>query len=480
MLWKKQQYGQEAPYIPAGPFKVRLPFVHYRFEWPDYVQGLLMCAVDLGAITLLGQHLGMPFEVALAVVVLNGLFYLLHHILGDPVIPGWITPAIPLIVLFVTQFDEGPDRVYALIAFQLTLGILSIILGVTGLANKVVHMVPNAIKAGIILGAGVGAVTSVFGETGQFNTFPFTITICIGFAFYLTFSKSFEKIRKNNKGFLFTLLGNLGILPAIFLAVIVAPIFGEAKWPDIQWGFSKPDFVTLWSDYTVFGLGIPDVSFFLQALPAVLATYLVVFGDVLKTKALLSESDAVRVDEKVDYNANRAHLIFGGRNAIMSILGPDITMCGPMWAAMQVVVIERFKEGKKAMNSLFGGIGSFRWGTNTGLLLLPIVSLVQPILSVALALTLLVQGYVSVRIGVMQARSQRDLGIAGIVAALLVIKGASWAFAVGIVLCALLYGKDFFRGEVDNTFIKDHHNEKGDISQDGKNENKSERELVEV
>jgi hypothetical protein len=31
----------------AGPFRIRLPFVHYRFEWPDYVQGLLMCAVDL-------------------------------------------------------------------------------------------------------------------------------------------------------------------------------------------------------------------------------------------------------------------------------------------------------------------------------------------------------------------------------------------------------------------------------------------------
>lgn len=455
MKWKHRQHGEETPYIPAGPFKVRLPFVHYRFEWPDYVQGLLMCAVDLGAITLLAQHLGMPFEVALAVVILNGLLYLIHHILGDPVIPGWITPAIPLIVLFVTQFDEGPDRIYALIAFQLGLGILSIILGLTGLANKVVHMVPNSIKAGIILGAGIGAITSVFGEGGQFGTFPITITICIGFAFYLTFSKSFEKIRKNNKGFLFTLLGNLGILPAIFLAVIIAPLFGEAKWPDIQWGFSQPDFATLWAEYTVFGLGFPAFSFFLQAMPAVLATYLVVFGDVLKTKALLSESDEVRTDEKVDYNANRAHLIFGGRNSIMSMIGPDITMCGPMWAAMQVVVIERFKEGKRAMNSLFGGIGSFRWGTNTGLLLLPIVSLVQPILGVALALTLLVQGYVSVRIGVMQARSQRDLGIAGIVAALLVIKGAAWAFAVGILLCILLYGKDFFKGEVDNTFVKD-------------------------
>jgi hypothetical protein len=137
---------------------------------------------------------------------------------------------------------------------------------------------------------------------------------------------------------------------------------------------------------------------------------------------------------------------------IMSFIGPDITMCGPLWAAMQVVVVERFKNGKKAMNSFFGGAGSFRWGTNTGLFLLPVVSLVEPILGVALALTLLVQGYVSVRVGVMQAKSQRDLGIAGVVAAILVIKGAGMAFAAGILLCALLYGKDFFKGENDSTF----------------------------
>jgi hypothetical protein len=450
MKWKHRPNGAEAPYIPAGPFKLRIPFVHYRFEWPDYVQGLLMCAVDLGAITLLADYLNMPFEVALAVVVLNGLMYLLHHLLGDPVIPGWITPAIPLIVLFVKQFPEGPDRVYALIAFQLTLGILSIFLGITGFASKVVHLVPNAIKSGIILGAGIGAIVSIFEVGGKFELFPYTITICIGFAFYLIFSKHFERLKQKNKAW--ALLGNLGILPAILLAVVVAPLFGEAKWPVIQWGFSKPDFATLWSEYTVFGLGMPAMAFFIKAIPAVLATYLVVFGDVLKTKALLSESDVIRTDEKVDYNPNRAHLIFGARNTIMSIIGPDITMCGPLWAAMQVVVVERFKEGKKAMNSFFGGAGSFRWGTNTGLLLLPIVSLVQPILGVALALTLLVQGYVSVRIGVMQARSQRDLGIAGVVGAVLVIKGATLAFAAGILLCVLLYGKNFLRGEDDQLF----------------------------
>ncbi|MDV2684275.1 hypothetical protein RYX56_07825 [Alkalihalophilus lindianensis] len=445
MLWKKRKDGEETPYTPLGPFKLRLPFLHYRFELPDYFQGLLMCAVDLAAIPLMVQYLGMPFEVALAVVILNGLLYLTHHLLGDPVVPGWITPAIPLMILFVTQFPEGDERIYALIAFQLTLGIFSIFLGVTGLASKVVKLVPNALKAGVILGAGFAAVISIFEVGGRFELFPITISITCVVAFYLIFSKHFAKLKA--RGGVWRVLANLGIFPIILLAIFIAPLAGEASWPQIQWGFSNPDFATLFTEFTVFGLGFPPLMMFISSIPTVLATYIVLFGDVLQSKALVSEADEIRKDEKIDYDPNRAHLIFGGRNATMGIFGPDIVMCGPLWAAMQVVVIERYKDGKKAMHSIFGGSGSFRWGTNTGLLLLPVVSLVEPILGVALALTLLIQGYVSVRVGIMQARSQRDLGVAGIIGAVLATKGATWAFAVGIILCLVVYGKDFFKGD---------------------------------
>ncbi|MEH7436111.1 hypothetical protein V7182_01345 [Neobacillus drentensis] len=457
MKWKKRQYGEESPYIPFGPFKLRLPFIHYRFEWPDYVQGLLMCAVDLAAIPLLMELLGMPFEVALAVVMLNGLFYLTHHLLGDPVIPGWITPAIPLIMAYVSQFPEGEQRVQALFAFQLTLGLLSILLGITGMAQKVVSLVPSAIKSGVIIGAGVAAVTSVFQVGGRFESFPWTISIAVGIAFYLIYSQHFNALKNKNK--LLSTISNLGIFPVIVLAIIVAPLFGEAPWPKVEWGFSSPDFSALWNEYTVFGVGFPSFMVFITGLPTVLAAYIVLFGDVLQSKALVSEADDLRPDEKIDYNPNRAHLVFGGRNTIMSLFGPDVTMCGPMWAAMQVVVIERFKQGRKVMDSIFGGSGSFRWGTNTGLLLLPIVGLVQPILGVALALTLLIQGYVSIKVGILESKSQRDLGIAGLIAAVLAIKGAAWGFAVGIILCFLIYGKNFFKGENDETFAKDVVNE---------------------
>lgn len=448
-VWKQRPEGAESPYTPLGPFKLRLPFIHYRFELPDYLQGLLMCAVDLAAIPLMAELLGMPFEAALAIVILNGLLYLVHHLLGDPVVPGWITPAIPLLMAYVSSFPEGEARVQALIAFQMLLGVISILLGRFGLAAQVVRLVPSAIKAGIIMGAGLAAVVVVFEEGGRFEQFPFTISIAIGLAFYLLFSRHFGRLKA--RGGAWGQIGKLGIFPIIALAVVIAPLFGEAPWPDVRWGFSQPDFVLMIREYTVFGVGLPSPMMFVMAVPTVAAAYIVLFGDVLQSKALLDEADGVRRDEKIDYNPDRAHLLFGGRNLGMSVFGPDVVMCGPLWSAMHVVVIERYKQGRAAMDSIFGGSGSFRWGTNTGLLLLPIVSLVEPILAVALALTLLIQGYVSVRIGIMEAKSQRDLGIAGVVAGVLVTKGAAWAFPVGVALCLLIYGRRFFAGENDGT-----------------------------
>jgi hypothetical protein len=52
---------------------------------------------------------------------------------------------------------------------------------------------------------------------------------------------------------------------------------------------------------------------------------------------------------------------------------------------------------------------------------------------------------VAVRVGILKARTYNDLGVAGIVAAVLITREAAAAFGVGIVLCVLIYGKDTFR-----------------------------------
>ena len=223
---------KEIDHIPFGPFKIRIPFIHYRFEWPDYFQGLLMCAVDLAAIPLIIELLGMPFEAAMAIVILNGILYLTHHLLGDPSVPGWITPAIPLIMIYVQDFDMGPDRVKALMAFQLMLGTLSIFLGVTKLAKKVVSLIPSSIKSGIIIGAGISAILTVFNDGGRFDVYPYSISISVGLAFYLIYSSHFSKLMKKNS--FFKHIGDLGIFPIILIAVFISPILNESTWPELE------------------------------------------------------------------------------------------------------------------------------------------------------------------------------------------------------------------------------------------------------
>jgi len=53
---------------------------------------------------------------------------------------------------------------------------------------------------------------------------------------------------------------------------------------------------------------------------------------------------------------------------------------------------------------------------------------------------------------VLKARTFNDLGIAGIVAAVLISRGAGYAIGTGIVLCILVFGRDFFRNW--NTYDK--------------------------
>lgn len=442
----KRKFGEKQPYIPMGPFHFRLPFIHYRFELPDYIQGLLMCAVCLGIIPVLQEYLGMPFEVAITIVILNGFFYLWHAHLGDPVVPGWITPAIPLLLLWLKTFPEGVARMHALIAFEFELGLFSLLLGATGLAKRFVDLVPDALKSGILLGAGIAAVRLVFQHGGRFDLYPWTITISIGFAFYILFSNHFKTLRNKNKALKY--LSDLGLMPALVLAIIVAPLVKELPWPTIQWGFTIPQFYTLFTEWTPFAarIGWPPLSMYLSAAPLVFAVYIVLFGELIQAEALIDEAREFRNgDEDVHFDANRNNMICGIRNMGMSVLGPDASMCGPMWAAMQVVECERYKHGPEAMDSLFGGVASFRWGTFTGYFFSPIVTLVKPILPIALSLTMLVQGYVAVRVGVLKARTFNDLGVAGIVAAVLITREAAAAFGVGIVLCLLIYGKDIFR-----------------------------------
>lgn len=435
----KRELGSEQPSWKLGVFRVRLPFVHYRFESSEALQAILMCATCLGAIPILTSVLGIPFELAWSMVIINGLLYNMHALLGDPVVPGWITPSIPLTIAYLTQFEMGPVRIQALIALQLLVAFTFLFMGITGLAGKLMRIVPDSIKSGILLGAGFAAIIGEFAvEKGRFNLYPFSIAIGTLLSYFLLFSERFKEMRKNHA--LVNLFGKYGMLPAIFASIIIAPLCKELPFPNIEVGsFIKiPEFSNILRQVSVFGVGFPNIDLFVKAIPMAIMVYIIAFGDFVTSGALLKEADRVRTDEKIDFNSNRSNLISGIRNLIQGILIPYVPLCGPLWAAVSAAVFERYKEGREGMDSVYSGVGTFRWMTFICVSIVPIVSLVQPTLPVALSLTLLVQGFVCTRLAMTICKDHIDMGIAGVMAAVIAVKGAAWGLGVGIILFLLL------------------------------------------
>ena len=446
-----RELGHEQPFSKIGPFKVRIPFIHYKLEGPEALQGVLMCATCLGAIPILMEVLGLPFEVAWSMVIINGLLYNLHSLLGDPVVPGWITPSIPLTMAYLYQFPIGAERIQALIALQLLVALIFFIMGLTGFAGKLMKILPVSLKAGILLGAGFAAVIGEFGIKGRFTLYPFSVAIGGLLSFFLLFSDKFKAWRKKYP--LADAIGKYGMLPAILIGIFVAPMFKELPFPTIEIGtvIKIPEFSKIFHDVSIFGVGVPSVDLFIKAIPMAIMVYIIAFGDFITSGALLNEADQIRTDEKIDFNSNRSNLISGIRNFIEGIFIPYVPLCGPLWAAVSAAVFERYKEGRKAMDSVYSGIGAFRFSTFLSVSIVPIVSLVKPTLPVALSLTLLVQGFVCTRLAMSMCKKQIDMGIAGVIASVIAIKGAAWGLGVGILLIILLLKKDSKNEKSDDT-----------------------------
>ncbi len=222
---------------------------------------------------------------------------------------------------------------------------------------------------------------------------------------------------KDNSKFWHT-LGNFGMLPAIIIAVIIGPVSGELPAPNLVLGsiIKVPEIGQIMHTLSPFSIGFPTLSTFISVIPTAIAVYIIAFGDFVSSEELIREADHVRPDEKVDFNANRSNIISAIRNLIEGLVCPYVVLSGPLWAAVTAAVSERYKEGRESMDSLFGGIGTFRWMTFICVALVPVASFVQPILPAALSLTLIVQGYVCCKIGLGMIKTDMERGIAGVMA----------------------------------------------------------------
>ena len=383
------------------------------------------------------------------------MLYLLHSLLGDPVVPGWITPTLPLTIVFLEGFPIGQERIQAMIALQLLVGLVFLFMGISKLADKFVHAVPASVKGGILLAAPITVMAGQIGEGGNMHKYPIAIVAGVGLLLLISFSDKYQEKRKDSK--FLDLVARYGNLFPYLLAMIVGLIVGELDMPGLEIGtFIKiPEFSRMFSQVSIFGVGIPPVSMFLKALPLALVSYVIAFGDFVTTETLVTEARQSRDDEYIDFNSSRSNMVSGLRNVLLAIFAPFPPLSGPLWVGMTVSVSIRYQEGKKAMKSLLGGMASFRLATFLSVMIIPVVSFFRPIFGVGSSITLLFQAFVCARIAMDYCKTDRDKMIGGVMAAVLATQGTAWASAwalcVGFGLNLLLSNWKPGQKEIENT-----------------------------
>lgn len=431
-------HGAEQPYWGLGPFKIRLPLVHYRLEMPEIIQGLIMFVVGLAMIPLLEKYLGMPYEAALAFTFIAGLGYILPALLGVPLVPGWITPAIPVVLLYLKGFEPGPEAIKAMFALQVEVTLIFLFLGVTRLGSKLVDVIPNSLKAGIIIGAGIAAMMGELKVGGRIDATPVSLIVGSIISAYVLFSLSFKNVVDQNP--LAKKIANFGMVPGMLIAMVIGWGVGEYPLPDIQWGITQPDFALMWQ-YLVFSIGFPGWDMFLLAIPTAVIAYVIAFGDIIVGFTLVDRVDHLRADEKIESSVDRVHLVTAIRNAMHAFFAPWPGLAGPLWTAAHATVAERYAMGRKAMDSIYSGGGTF-WLTGlVALFILPLVTMFKPVLPIALSLTLVLTAYICIMVGMEQLKNPTERGVAGIVAVTLAMpdpKSTVYAVVIGLVLYFLI------------------------------------------
>lgn len=431
----KRKHGEEHPYWPAGPFKVRLPFIHYRWEVPETIQALVMFVVAMGMIPLLEKYLGLPYDVALAYVVICGIGFMLPNLLGVPFVPGWITPAIPVVLLFIGQFEPGPDAIRALVALQLVVTFIFLFMAVTRLGSKLVNNIPNSIKAGILLGAGIAALSGEISPGGRAYSTPISLGIGGLVTAYVLFSLSFRDWTEQHRWA--KIIASYGMVPGMVIAMAIGWGVGEYALPSIEWGIATPAFGEIWN-YLPFTVGFPGVDLLMLAIPTAIIAYIIAFGDIIVGQSLLARVDHLRPDEKIEVNVDRVHLVTGIRNGIHSLFAPYPGLAGPLFTGAMATIAERYRYGRGAMDTIYSGAGIFWIVGFIALFLLPLITLFRPVLPIALSITLLITGYLCIAVAVEQIDNATSMGVAGVMGVVLATHGAAWGLGAGLVMWLLI------------------------------------------
>jgi hypothetical protein len=369
---------------------------------------------------------------------------------GDPYAPGWLTPAIPFVVAFITApayLGDHTSQFQAMTALSLNFAFILIFLGITGFGAKLINVVPNVFKGGIILGAAVAAFLRVTKEGDVANVFesaPIAGTLGVVMCLVFAFSKPLQALAMNSR-WLAKMLG-FGLLPGFIIAGSVGYFTGEfeynIRWEILDVGASA---ASLWTKASPFVIGWPSIDTFLASFPLALITYILFFGDVVTGNEMIEQAQTARTDEILELNGSRAHMATGIRNILMGIIAPFFTTQGVLWTGIQVVLLKRWAQGRDKVDSIFDSIGSFyAFGLPILFILLPLVTLLEPLLPVALAVTLILTAFACATLALSLVQDATERGAMVITAMAFSVFEPWLGLLVGIITIAALCGFKVF------------------------------------
>jgi len=430
--------------INCGPFTFRAPFVHAKVSWSELAQGICVTAASgLALVPLLQAAFGLEFSEAVTLIFLNTLLLGTAPLLfGDPYAPGWLTPAIPLVLAHVTSgYTDFDERFQVMTALSLEFAVLLFFMGITGLGQRFHNWLPRTLKACIIMGASLSALKRIFfDDVDTLHTLPATCIAAITICLLLTFSTPLKQYIVKSK--VLAAIANLGLLPAFIAAMIVGLITNELSY-NIQWGIFVPEFSALWQKVSPMHIGWPSMDIYISVIPLVLVSYIIFFGDVVTGEAVIKESQHKRPDDIIDFKISRTHFSCAIRNAVMGMFSPFFSTQGVLWTGVHVVIVKRWEQGEEKMKSLFGGLASYNIMGFSALLLLflPLLTLLKPVLPVALLLTLMLTAYACAYIALDMIKTKEEKGAVILSGMALTMFDAWIGLAVSVLAVWLLVGK---------------------------------------
>ncbi len=426
--------------VDWGPFTLRIPFYHTRPEWPEFFQGVLITTCTSMAIApILVASFGLTFEEAITMLMIQLILVCSSPILfGVPFAPGWITPAVPLVLGFVlSQGETSPERFQLMTATSLDLAAILFLLGLTGLGQRLMAWMPRTLKAGIIMGAGLGAFKIIFfDDFEKYFATPVATSSAIFVCLLLIYSAPFKRLTEHSV--ILQRLSSMGLLPGFLIAALIGPLFGEIQF-DIQWGIMEPPLQSLWDKVAPFRIGWPGAEMYLAGLPVALMTYVILFGDIVTGTEIMRKAREARPDDKVEINHNRIYLSLGIRNALMAVTAPFCASQGILWTGVHAIIVERWKAGPEKIQTIFSAINSYYiFGIPFLIMALPLMTFLKPLLSIAFALTLIMTGFACASVAMAIPRSSEERAAVLFTGAALLFLSPWVGLALGIVAAVTL------------------------------------------